>query len=99
MPTHRSLTPPTLEKGAKANGNAQGRMSYVNTPLMMAAIQGHRNTALHLLRAGADATVRVQNGMTALELAQKNKQTQLESVLRCAQALQAGETFRQRCEP
>jgi ankyrin repeat protein len=87
-----------LEKGAKVNANAQGRVSYVNTPLMMAAIQGHRTTALLLLRAGADANVRVHNGMTALEFAQKHKQTQLEKILRCAQALEPGESFRQRCE-
>jgi ankyrin repeat protein len=54
--------------------------------------------ALHLLRAGADAAVRVQNGMTALELAQKNKQTQLEKMLSCAESLQPGDNFRQRCE-
>lgn len=87
-----------LEKGAKVNASAQGRLAYVNTPLMMAAIQGHRDTALQLLRAGADAHVRVQDGMTALELAQKNKQTQLEKLLRCAESLQPGESFRQRCE-
>ena len=37
-------------------------------------------------------------GMTALEFAQKNKQTHLEKILRCAESLKAGETFRQRCE-
>lgn len=87
-----------LDKGAKVNASAQGGLSYVNTPLMMAAMQGHRNTATLLLRAGADANVRVHEGMTALELAQKNKQTQLEKLLRCAQALPPGESFRQRCE-
>lgn len=87
-----------LQKGAKPNGPAQGRLSYVNTPLMMAALQGHRNAALQLLRAGADANVRVQNGMTALEFALKNKHTHLEKVLRCAESLKPGETFRQRCE-
>jgi hypothetical protein len=87
-----------LDKGASANATAQGRVSYVNTPLMMAAMQGHRSTALQLLRAGADASVRVQNGLTALELAQKNKQTQLENVLRCAESLKPGESFRERCE-
>jgi ankyrin repeat protein len=87
-----------LEKGAKVDAGAQGRLSYVNTPLMMAAMQGHRNTTLLLLRAGAQANVRVSNGMTALELAQKYKQTQLEKMLRCAEALQPGENFRQRCE-
>ena len=87
-----------LQKGAKPNATAQGSVSYINTPLMMAAQQGHRNVALHLLRAGADASVRVQNGMTALEFALKNKHTHLEKVLRCAEALKPGETFRQRCE-
>lgn len=87
-----------LSKGAKPNASAQGRMTYVNTPLMMAAMQGHRSVTLQLLRAGADATVRVQNGMTALEFAQKNKQTQLEKALRCAESLKPDETFRQRCE-
>lgn len=87
-----------LERGARVNANAQGRMSYVSTPLMMAAMQGHRNTALHLLRAGADAAVRVQDGATALEFARKHKHTHLESLLRCAEALGANETFRGRCE-
>jgi hypothetical protein len=40
----------------------------------------------------------VQNGMTAIEFAQKNKQTHLEKILRCAESLKPGETFRQRCE-
>lgn len=87
-----------LEKGAKVNATAQGRMTYVNTPLMMAAMQGHRNATTQLLRAGADANVRVRDGMTALEFAQKNKQTQLEKMLRCAESLQPGERFQQRCE-
>ncbi len=87
-----------LQKGAKPNAAAQGRVSYVNTPLMMAAMQGYRNVALQLLRANADASVRVQNGMTAMEYAQKHKHTHLVQVLRCAESLKAGETFRQRCE-
>lgn len=89
-----------LEKGAKVNANAniQSRISEVNTPLMMAAMQGHRNASLLLLRAGADATVRTHNGMSALQWAQKNKHTQLAQMLRCAEALQTGETYRQRCE-
>ncbi len=87
-----------LAKGARADAGAQGRVSYVNTPLMMAAMQGHRGTALQLLRAGADARVRVHDGMTALELARKNRQTQLDQLLRCAESLQPGESFQQRCE-
>jgi ankyrin repeat protein len=89
-----------LEKGAKVNANAntQSRTSSVNTPLMMAAMQGHRNASLLLLRAGADATVRTPNGMSALQWAEKNKHTQLAQMLRCAESLQPGETFRLRCE-
>lgn len=87
-----------LEKGAKVNASAQGRLAYVNTPLMMAAMQGNRNAAVQLLRAGADATVRVQNGLTALEFAQKNKHSQIERLLRCAESLKPGESFQQRCE-
>lgn len=87
-----------LEKGAKPNGPAQGRVVLVNTPLMMAAMQGHRNASLLLLRAGADANVRVQNGQTALEFALKNKHTHLEKILRCAESLKPGESFRTRCE-
>ena len=87
-----------LQKGAKVNGPAQGRMTYANTPLMMAAMQGHRNVVLHLLRAGADATIRVQNGMTAMEFAEKNKQTHVMGPLGCAVGLKPGETFRARCE-
>lgn len=87
-----------IEKGARVDANAQGRQTYVNTPLMMAAMQGHRNTTQMLLRAGANANVRVQDGMTALEFAQKHKQGQVVNVLRCAESLKPEETFRQRCE-
>jgi hypothetical protein len=87
-----------LDKGARPDAGAQGRVSYVNTPLMMAAMQGNRSTAIQLLRSGADARVRVHDGMTALELARKNRQAQLDPLLRCAESLQPGETFRQRCE-
>jgi hypothetical protein len=87
-----------IEKGAKVNGEAQGRTAYVATPLMMAAMQGNRNATLQLLRAGADPNIRVQNGMTALEFARKNKQSQLENVLRCAESVKPSENFRQRCE-
>ncbi len=87
-----------LSKGAKPNASALGQVAYINTPLMMAAMQGHRNTALQLLRAGANASVRVQNGMTAMEFAKKNRHTHLEQILRCAESLRPGETFRSRCE-
>jgi len=66
--------------------------------LMMASIQGHRDAARYLLRAGADAGVRVEGGMTAVEFAQKYKQTHLIQMLRCAENLRPGESFSQRCE-
>lgn len=87
-----------LEKGAQVNAGATGRPSDANTPLMMAAMQGHRNAALLLLRAGADAKLRAYSARTALELARHNKHTHLEPMLRCAELLLPGETFRQRCE-
>jgi predicted small secreted protein len=87
-----------LQKGARVNGGAQGRVSHANTPLMMAAMQGYRGIVMQLLRAGADARVRVQNGMTALEFAQKNNHTHVTGPLRCAENLKPGENFRARCE-
>ncbi len=87
-----------IEKGARVNADARGRMIGVNTPLMMASIQGHRGAARYLLRAGADAGVRVEGGMTAVEFAQKYKQTHLIQMLRCAENLRPGESFSQRCE-
>ena len=87
-----------LEKGAKVNGMAHGRLAYAATPLMMAAMQGHRDIAMQILRAGADANVRIQNGMSAAELAQKNNHGHLLRALKCAESLKTGETFRGRCE-
>lgn len=76
-----------LERGARVDGDVTGGMSYVNTPLMMAAIQGHYDTAVSLLRAGANPRIRVHQGHTAAELAAKYKHTHLATVLRCAQQL------------
>ena len=87
-----------IEKGARVNADARGRVIGVNTPLMMASIQGHRGAARYLLRAGADPGVRVEGGMTAVEFAQKYKQTHLIQMLRCAENLRPGESFSQRCE-
>ena len=52
-----------LEKGARVNANVQERVTRINTPLMMATLQGHRNVVRQLLRAGADAGVRVTGGI------------------------------------
>ena len=39
-----------LSRGARVDADATGGATYINTPLMMAAIQGHTSTALQLLR-------------------------------------------------
>lgn len=74
-----------LARGAPVDGDVAGGMTYVNTPLMMAAMQGHYDAAMSLLRAGADPAVRVHQGHTAAELAVKYRHTDLANLLRCAQ--------------
>ena len=80
-----------LARGARVDGDVSAGITYVNTPLMMAAIQGHYDTAVSLLRAGADARIRVYKGPTAAELAAKYKHAHLAAVLQCAQHLPSRE--------
>lgn len=82
-----------IERGARVDGDVTGGIAYVNTPLMMAAIQGHYDTAVSLLRAGADPRIRVHQGHTAAELAAKYKHLRLANVLRCAQELATREAL------
>jgi ankyrin repeat protein len=82
-----------LERGARVDGDVSGGIAYVNTPLMMAAIQGHYDAAVSLLRAGADPRIRVYKGHTAAELAAKYKHTHLASVLQCAQRLASNDSL------
>ena len=86
-----------IERGARVDADADGGVIYVNTPLMMAAIQGHYDTAIWLLRAGADARVRVYLGHTATELARKHNHDNIVAALRCAETLAPGERFAQKC--
>jgi ankyrin repeat protein len=67
------------------NADAERGGSYINTPLMMAAIQGHERIARTLLQAGADADVRVYGGHTAAEFAAKHNHHALAQLLQCAQ--------------
>jgi len=87
-----------LKSGARVNPDGDAQHTYVNTPLMMAAMQGHVNAAVLLLRAGADPRVRVVNGHTAAELAAKYQGPAMVSLLKCAEVSGAGEVFRRRCE-
>jgi ankyrin repeat protein len=86
-----------LAKGARVDGSVEGGITYLPTPLMMAAMMGHAESTLLLLEAGANARLRVQAGNTAMELAQKYHQTHLYPMLRCAEGLPRGQKFAQWC--
>ena len=58
-----------MERGAKLDADAVNRLVYVNTPLMMATIQGHREAVRALLRAGADRQLRDNLGRSAYDFA------------------------------
>lgn len=87
-----------LEHGARVDADAVNRLTYINTPLMMASIQGHREAVRALLRAGADPFVRVHNGNTAREFAAKYRHSHVEPLLACAESLPTGRRFSQHCE-
>lgn len=87
-----------IQRGARVNPDGAARSTYVNTPLMMAAMRGHVNSTLLLLRAGADPGVRVVNGHTAVELAAKYNSAEVVQILRCAESSGSGDGFRRRCE-
>ena len=87
-----------IESGAKLDADSVNRLVYVNTPLMMATIQGHREAVRTLLRAGADPLVRVHGGNTAREFAVKYRHTHIEPLLACAERLQPGLSFIERCD-
>ena len=87
-----------IERGAKLDADAVNQLVYVNTPLMMATIQGHREAVRALLRAGADPLVRVRGGNTAREFAVKYRHTHIEPMLVCAERLTPGASFIERCD-
>ncbi len=87
-----------IARGARVDADARDRIVYINTPLMMAAIQGHREAVRLLLRAGADPLVRVHQGSTAREFAHKNRHIHVEPLLACAESLPSGMRYAQHCE-
>lgn len=87
-----------IEHGARVDADAANGLAYINTPLMMASIQGHRESVRALLRAGADPFVRVLGGNTAREFASKYRHSHVEPLLACAEALPPGRRFVQHCE-
>jgi len=60
---------------------------------MMATMMGHEASARLLLEAGANPRLRVSAGNTAMEFAQKYRQTHLYPMLRCAEGLPRGQKF------
>lgn len=87
-----------LEHGARVDADAEDGATYINTPLMMAAIQGHYSTALQLLRAGASPAIRVHGGHTAAEFAEKYRHARLAHLLRCVESVAPGHAFSQQCD-
>ena len=87
-----------IGKGARVDADASERLTYINTPLMMAAIQGHRDVVRLLLQAGADPLVRVRGGHTAREFAQKYRHSHIEPLLACAESVPSGQAYLQHCE-
>ena len=87
-----------IERGARLDADSVNRMTYINTPLMMASIQGHREAVRTLLRAGADPLVRLRGGNTAREFAVKYRHTHVEPLLACAERLPTGVSYIERCD-
>lgn len=87
-----------IDHGARVDADAHDRIIYVNTPLMMAAIQGHLEIVRMLLRAGADPLVRVHLGSTAREFANKYRHSHIEPLIACAESLPPGRRYAQYCE-
>ncbi|MFO0441561.1 MAG: ankyrin repeat domain-containing protein [Betaproteobacteria bacterium] len=87
-----------LEHGARVDADAANGLTYINTPLMMASIQGHREAVRTLLRAGADPLILVHGGHTAREFAAKYRHSHVEPLLACAESLPPGRRFAQHCE-
>lgn len=87
-----------LARGARVDGSIQNGVTYLPTPLMMATMMGHEESARLLLEAGANPQLRVAAGSTAMEFARKYRQTHLYQMLNCAERLPRGQKFANWCE-
>jgi ankyrin repeat protein len=87
-----------LAHGAAVNGVVlKSGITYANTPLMMAAIQGHYDVVVELLRAGANPAIREYRGHTAAQFAVKYKHDHIATLLQCAQRTRAIEQMVASC--
>lgn len=87
-----------LRAGSRVDATAVGDRSPVPTPLILSAMEGTDRAALLLLRAGANARVVTDRGLTARLVAERNNRRALANYLRCAERLAPGEDFRRKCE-
>lgn len=87
-----------VQHGALVDGIVVDKVTLVNTPLMMASLQGHDKFVRYLLRQGADANLKNKNEATAYSLAEKSNNKHLLKYLSCAMNLSSGETYIDKCE-
>ncbi|MBY0555395.1 ankyrin repeat domain-containing protein [bacterium] len=87
-----------LSRGALINGPVKDKVSSVNTPLMMASMQGHEHFVRYLLIQGADARLRNTREATAYSLAEKYNHQKVMRYLQCALNLAPGEPYLGKCE-
>ena len=87
-----------MAHGALVDGPVVDNISTVNTPLMMACMQGHEKFVRYLLLQGADAKLKNKTGATASSLAEKYNNTNLLKYLNCAMNLAPGEAYKGKCE-
>lgn len=86
-----------VARGANVNGPVTDGVAAVNTPLMMASMQGHASFVKFLLMANADPKIINHRNVTALELAKKYNQKHLYKYLECALSLAPDEKYQNKC--
>lgn len=70
--------------GARVNGPVMDGVAAVNSPLMMASMQGHLDFVKMLLREGADPQLANSRGDRAINLAKKYNHKKIVTLLDCA---------------
>ena len=86
-----------IAKGALINGPLVNNITPVNTPLMMATMEGHYSVAHYLLIKGANPHIKNKNGDTAYSFAEKYNEKKILKDLKCAMELAPNESFLQKC--